>query len=190
MRTCHVLALIPLLIMTNSSTQRLTLFENTLEEHSGAMLHYLYGLCKDWQIAEDLSQELWAHVHRYFEKTDFTSKALLYRKAKQVFIDYYRKIKRRPDLDFSDHAYDGVITPERNEAESAQDEERLFKQFWEIFYPDEYDEISKRLFWLHHRYGYSIEDAAREVGLARATAHDRLTRLRERCRQRLSLNNH
>jgi len=154
-----------------------------------AMLYYLFGLCRDRQIAEDLSQELWAAVHTYFEVEQYEEKPLLYRKAKQVFIDYYRKIKRRPDLQFSEEDYDPVIMPERKESESAEEEQALFQEFWEMFYPDEYDELSKRIFWLHHRYGYKIKEVGKLVNLPSSTVHDKLSRLRERCRIRLTMNN-
>jgi len=173
--------------MTTDTTE-LEEFEAALEAHSGAMLHYLFGLCRDLQVAEDLSQELWASVHRNFSVSQYNQKALLYTKAKQVFIDWYRKKKRRPDLHFSEIEHDFVVMPGRREAGSSEEEQVLFEQFWEMFYPDEYDELSKRIFWLHHRYGYTMEEVSQKVNLSSSTAHDKLKRLRERCRQRLSMN--
>ena len=127
------------------------------------MLHYLFGMCKDWQIAEDLSQELWASVHKSFKVSQYHDKPLLYCKAKQVFIDYYRKTIRRPDLHFSEIAYEGIIMPEAREADSPEEEERFFHAFWELFYPDEYDELSKRIFWFKHRYDYSMDEISERL---------------------------
>lgn len=172
-------------ILTN-----IEIFESALEEHSGAMLHYLFGLCKDWQIAEDLSQELWASVHKSFKVSQYHDKPLLYRRAKQVFINYYRKTIRRPDLHFSEIAYEGIIMPEAREVDSPEEEERFFHAFWELFYPDEYDELSKRIFWFKHRYDYSMDEISERLQIPRSTAHDKLQRIKERCRQRLSSNQH
>ena len=177
--------------MTTSINHRLEAFELALENHSGAMLHYLFGLCNNWQTAEDLSQELWAKVHRYFSPNQYEDKPLLYRKAQQVFIDYYRKAKVRPQIDFSDDLtnYKGIDMPTREQADSPQEEERLFRNFWEMFYPDEYDELSKRIFWFHARYSYALSEISDMMNLPKSTTHDKLQAIKSRCRQRLSHSN-
>ena len=175
--------------MTTSSNHRLEAFNLALEAHSGAMLHFLFGLCNNWETAEDLSQNLWASVHRYFSPSQYQDKPLLYRKAKQVFIDYYRREKVRPDFETSDDSYHSIIMPSREEADSPEEEERLFRNFWEMFYPDEYDELSKRIFWFHARYDYTLAEISEMVNLPKSTTHDKLQAIKRRCRQSLSTSN-
>jgi len=174
--------------MFNTQT-RAQIFDSALQEHSGAMLHYLYSLSKDWGVAEDLSQELWKTVHKHFTDEAISQKNLLYYKAKQVFLDHYRKRKRRIDLDFMDEIPEPAIMPVRAEPETEAENQRLYENFWELFYPDEYDELSKRIFWLKERYGYSMDEIALKTNLPRSTAHDKLTKLKNACRTRLEITN-
>lgn len=171
-----------------NSPNRPEIFDSAVKEHSGAMLHYLYSLCNDWQIAEDLSQDLWKAVHRSFKTEAVQQKPLLYNKAKQVFIDYYRKKKRRVELDYTDELPEPVLMPMRTEPESKEDDDLLYDRFWEMFYPDKYDEVSKRIFWLKERYDYSMDEITEITGIARSTAHDKLKRLKIACRLRLEIN--
>ena len=172
-----------------TATDRTDIFNSAIEQHSGAMLHYLYSLCNDWQIAEDLSQDLWKAVHRSFKTEDIEKKTFLYRKAKQVFIDYYRRIKCRVDLDYTEEIPEPILMPTRSEPENTEEDRLLFARFWEMFYPDEYDETSKLIFWLHERYGYTMKEVCQITGIAKSTAHDKLTKLKEACKRRLERNN-
>ena len=185
--------------METSINQRLEAFNLALEAHSGALLHFFFSLSKNWETAEDLSQELWSKVHRYFSPSQYQDKPLLYRKARQVFIDYYPKVKVRPDLAPSDDPYrdahndlinyQGIDMPTREEADSPEDEERLFRNFWEMFYPDEYDELCKRIFWFHARYDYTLAEISEMMNLPKSTTHDKLQAIKSRCRQRLTNSN-
>ncbi len=172
-----------------NNPNRPEIFDSAVKEHSGAMLHYLYSLCNDWQIAEDLSQDLWKAVHRGFTEHAMQQKSLLYHKAKQVFIDYYRKIKRRVELDYTDELPEPILMPKRAEPENKQEDKLLYDRFWEIFYPDEYDETSKLIFWLHERYGYTMQEVSKITGVSKSTAHDKLTRLKSACKRRIERNN-
>lgn len=167
---------------------RAQIFDEALVLHSGAMQHYFLNQCNDWHIAEDLSQQLWSAVHRFFTEDQMLKKGLLYAKAKQVYIDYYRKLKCRIEIDFTDLPPDNISLPHRSEPEHEAEDDALFQQFWDIFYPDEYDEISKRIFWLHERYGYSMDEISKITGVAKSSAHDKLTRLKATCRLRLERN--
>ena len=174
----------------NHLSSREQLLTEAVHEHSGAILHYLYSLCNDWQIAEDLSQNLWSAVHKHFDTDKIGQKNLLYHKAKQVFIDYYRKIKCRVDIDFTETPAEpsAVMMPTRQEAESYDDELEAYQRFWLIFYPDAYDENSKRIFWLHERYGYTMDEVSNITGIPKSSAHDKLKRIKQACRNRLAQN--
>jgi len=56
---------------------------------------YLFGLCGQWQDAENLLQDLWQYVLLHFEDDQIDSVNLLRRKAYQLFIDHYRRQIRR-----------------------------------------------------------------------------------------------
>ena len=173
-------------IMPSVIKSRTEIFDDTIAQYSGEMLHFLYGRCNDWQIAEDLSQTMWAYVFRKFTPEAMLQKGLLYNKAKQVWIDYYRKVTRRPDLSFTDELPEAVLMPERREPESHEEDTELFERFWELFHPDEYDELDRMIFWLHERYGYSMIEISKHLGVSKSTAHERLTRLKEACLERLN----
>ncbi len=168
---------------------RAEIFDEVIVEHSGAILHYLYSRCNDWGIAEDLAQTFWAYVFRKFTIEAMQQKRLLYHKAKQVFIDYYRKhTQRRPNLTFTDELPEAVLMPEASEPSSYEADSELFERFWDLFHPDEYEEIARQIFWLHERYGYTMVQISERLGVSKSTAHDKLTRLKAECLERLELN--
>ncbi len=171
---------------TTIAKSRAEIFDQALADHSGAILHYLYSRCNDLGIAEDLSQTLWAYVHQKFTVEAMQQRGLIFHKAKQTWLDYYRKHSlRRPDLTFTDDLPEPIEMPFRQEPETADEDEALYERFWEIFYPDEYDETAKKVFWLHYRYGYTLQEISEKIGISKSTAHDKLIRLKAQCLERL-----
>ncbi len=172
--------------MSTAAKSRAEIFDEVLSRYSGPILHYLFSRCNDMGIAEDLSQTFWAYIDRKFTPHEMQQRPFLYRKAHNVWLDYYRKhTHRRPDLAFTDELPEPVQMPFRSEPESAIEDEELFDRFWELFYPDEYDETSKLIFWLHHRYGYTMEEISERIGVSKSTAHDKLKCLKQLCLDRL-----
>ena len=158
------------------------IFDEVIVEHSGAILHFLLSKCHDPQIAEDLAQVMWAYVYRKFSVDDMRQKGLLYHKANQVWIDHYRKhAQRRPSLHFTDELPEPTLMPERREPSSPEEDKVLFDQFWELFYPEEFEERSRMIFWLHERYGYTMKEVAERLSMSKSTAHDLLKRLKQQC---------
>jgi len=166
----------------SSESYSQTPFDLAVVEHSGAMLHYLYSLCQDWHLAEDLSQKLWMAVHRSFSEEEMKVKAFLYRKAKQVFIDHYRKTQCRPKTSHMDDILENtLVMPPRNEPQSDLEEGRLYVDFWKIFLPDEYDELAKIIFWKHARKGEKFTEIAEELKMAKSTVYDRYKKIVKAC---------
>ena len=175
--------------MSVHTPSRAELLDKAIVEHSGSMLHYFYSRSNDWGIAQDLSQELWKSVFKKFRPEQFSQKGLFYSRAYQVWADYYRKVVRRPNLTFIDEFPEPVLMPERREPGSKEEDDELFERFWSLFDPDEYDLLSRKIFWLHERYGYTMIETAKRLGVSKSTAHDKLQRLKSKCLERLESNN-
>jgi len=173
----------------------LALFEDALRQHHGAMLHFFMERTNgDFHLAEDLSQILWDKVHRYFEPDHYTTLPLLYSKAKQVLYDHYRheNAYKRPKLEFTDDYKDyseGMVMPARVESIETSDEQQLFNDFWRLFHPAEYEYTSKIIFWLHCRYGFTMEEVGKKLNIAKSTAHDKLKAIARLCREDFNKNN-
>jgi RNA polymerase sigma-70 factor (ECF subfamily) len=75
-----------------------TAFEQLVRKYEQEMLNYFYRLTRRKQAAEDLTQELFLRVLRYKEtyKPQSSFKYFLYRLARNLWIDRYRKQKIRP----------------------------------------------------------------------------------------------
>lgn len=73
-------------------------FEKLVERHSRALVNYFYFQCGDHDLAEDCAQEVWIRVFR--ARNDYVPRARfrswLFRVARNLWIDTYRSMSRRP----------------------------------------------------------------------------------------------
>lgn len=74
-------------------------FDELYMEFSDKIYKYIYWQTQDPYIAEDFTGEVFARLWKNWKKfkPDF-SQAFLYRTAKNILIDYWRKNKNRKDL--------------------------------------------------------------------------------------------
>lgn len=158
------------------------IFNTKYKELSGVMYAYLQSLCRDWAAAEDLSQALWVKLHKPLSKgKEFPETKNVYRMAYQIFVDAYRKKKHRSFVFNTEDVPEGATLPARSESSNNEEELSLYNAFWDQFLPTEFTHEEKMIFWYVERYGYTLIETGEKVGLAKSTAHDRLTRVRQQC---------
>ncbi|MDP9093681.1 MAG: SigE family RNA polymerase sigma factor [Actinomycetota bacterium] len=78
-------------------------FERFVAEHGDRLLHTAYGLCGDWQHAEDLVQQALTAVARRWGAIESNSLGYAYRCVVRANIDRWRVLSRRPEVLLDPH---------------------------------------------------------------------------------------
>lgn len=78
-------------------------FERFVSEHGDRLLHTAYGLCGDWQHAEDLVQQALTVVARRWEAIEANPLGYAYRCMVRSNIDRWRVLRRRPEVLLNPH---------------------------------------------------------------------------------------
>lgn len=73
-------------------------FEQFVAEHGDRLLHTAYGLCGDWQHAEDLVQQALTTVARRWDGIETNPLGYAYRCVARTNIDRWRALRRRPEV--------------------------------------------------------------------------------------------
>ena len=73
-------------------------FERFVAEHGDRLLHAAYGLCGDWQHAEDLVQHALVALARHWPDVGANPLAYAYRCLVRANIDRWRVLRRRPEV--------------------------------------------------------------------------------------------
>jgi RNA polymerase sigma-70 factor (sigma-E family) len=73
-------------------------FERFVGEHGDRLLHAAFGLCGDWQHAEDLVQQALIALARRWASVDANSLGYAYRCLVRANIDRWRVLRRRPEV--------------------------------------------------------------------------------------------
>jgi RNA polymerase sigma-70 factor (sigma-E family) len=73
-------------------------FERFVAEHGDRLLHTAYGLCGDWQHAEDLVQHALTAVARRWDAIESNPIGYAYRCVARSNIDRWRALGRRPEV--------------------------------------------------------------------------------------------
>jgi RNA polymerase sigma-70 factor (sigma-E family) len=78
-------------------------FERFVAEHGDRLLHTAYGLCGDWQHAEDLVQQALTAVARRWAAIESNPLGYAYRCVARSNIDRWRVLSRRPEVLLDPH---------------------------------------------------------------------------------------
>jgi RNA polymerase sigma-70 factor (sigma-E family) len=78
-------------------------FERFVAEHGDRLLHTTYGLCGDWQHAEDLVQQALTAVARRWGAIEANPLGYAYRCVVRSKIDRWRALRRRPEVLLDPH---------------------------------------------------------------------------------------
>ena len=73
-------------------------FERFVAEHGDRLLHAAYGLCGDWQHAEDLVQLALTALARRWPAVSSNPLGYAYRCLTRANIDRWRVLRRRPEV--------------------------------------------------------------------------------------------
>src|SRR4051794_2035212 len=73
-------------------------FERFVAEHGDRLLHAAYGLCGDWQHAEDLVQRALVALARRWSAVSTNPLGYSYRCLVRANIDRWRVVRRRPEV--------------------------------------------------------------------------------------------
>ena len=113
----------------------------------------------------------------------FTDKYLHYQ---QLWIDRFRKLQIRPELDFENEIAFELAIAKCPEPSTSEEEARLFANFWETFEELDLSDHQKRIFWLKERYDFTLDDISSRLNIARSTVHDHLKLVKKQCREYLT----
>jgi RNA polymerase sigma-70 factor (sigma-E family) len=78
-------------------------FERFVAEHGDRVLHAAYGLCGDWQHAEDLVQQALTALARRWPAVSTNPLGYAYRCLTRANIDRWRVSRRRPEVLLDPH---------------------------------------------------------------------------------------
>ena len=168
-------------------------FEELLTMYEEGALNYFYRLTGKRHAAEDLTQELFIRVFRYRDRytRQATFKSFLFRMARNLWIDRYRKLKVRPlqvslsgkspsrsrDGDESDMP---VISPEATPHEAAVRDERIRRLGGAVQeLPDKLREVVVLCLEGRLKYAEMSEILDVPVGTIKSRMHTAVQRLRE-----------
>jgi RNA polymerase sigma-70 factor (ECF subfamily) len=162
-------------------------FEDLVRRHQRPIINFLYRMVGDFELALDLSQDVFVRVYASLNRFDsrYRFTTWLYRIASNCAIDHMRR--RRPittSLDAPQRLQDGEVMsqPVGDEPDPARQYEakealaRLERSIDKL--PEEYRE----LVLLRHSAHLSYEEMARVTGRPLGTVKNRLFRARETLR--------
>jgi RNA polymerase sigma factor (sigma-70 family) len=164
-----------------SNDEREQALTAAMREYGSFIFWYLNQLSSDHAFVDDVAQLFWVHVYQKFPLEKFGEIGLLKNKARQVFIDETRKRKVRDFVTYAEDPYESVDKDSLRSQRDDPDEPRFYEQFWERFDSLELPETHKQIFWLHHRYEYTMTEIAEILSIAPSTAHDWLKLVKSRC---------
>lgn len=164
-----------------SNEEREQALTDAMREYGSFIFWFLNQLSSDHAFVDDVAQLFWVHVYEKFPLEHFGEIGLLKNKAHQVFIDEARKRKVRDFVSYAEDPYESIDKESLRDQRNDPEEPRLYEQFWERFHSLSLSETQKQIFWLHHRYGYTLAEVAGILNIASSTAHDWLKLVRSRC---------
>jgi RNA polymerase sigma factor (sigma-70 family) len=154
-----------------SFDRRIALVEAAIDLHHTHLTDYLHSLAHNWHDAQDIAQELWKHVLLHFPEEKISQFGILRRKAFQIFVDHYRRRKRKPEAPID--LIPEISTPAQSrEAASAEEEEALQERFWSELPGIVLTASQKECLWRHARYGYTIQEIATDLSIPKSTVAD------------------
>lgn len=152
--------------------------------HHRSIVGYLRNKTGNQHDAEDIAQKLWAYVMVYFPEERIDDFILLRQKAKNLFLDHYRKVKRTPEVT-TENVPEYATQRISQEAYTTEEERRLEAKFFERFPDLPLSEQQKEALWLHARYGYTYKEIEGMLSIASSTIGDWIALGRKQIQERL-----
>ena len=164
--------------------------KDSIREYGTFIFWYLNQMSSDKAFVDDVAQMLWVHVYEKFPLEKFDKIGILKNKARQIFIDEIRKKKVRDFVSYVKNPYESVNYESLRDRREHPDEPARYESFWRQFGTLELSETHKQIFWLHHRYGYTMKEVAEMLNMAPSTAHDWLKLVKSQCLNYLNKEDH
>lgn len=162
------------------------MFEKECMKHADSLYNFAYKLTMDSEEAKDLVQETFLRAYKYysyFEKGT-NAKSWLFKILKNIFINDYRKISRRPVQMTMDDVYEGHV------------DRSLYKNnndFFNSSLSDEYvialDRLPvelKSIFIMKYIEGFKYEEISKIYDIPLGTVKSWLNKARTRLKEDLS----
>ncbi len=158
-------------------------FREIVDRYQSKVFSIIYGILRNRNDAEDISQQVFAKIYFSIGKFDFRSSLLtwIYKITVNECYDYLRKKKVRKlvyESDFSDEESTGM---ERGEADSAMPaDERLAKRDLVLKLLSKISPEDRQLMLLKEVEGHSVEELAGMMGMNENTIKVKLFRARQK----------
>ena len=174
----------PYLLSPEQSAAFEAAYAENHETIKGWLLKNKKGLVNNIQDAENVMQTLWLYVLRKYKISDMGVKAMLYKKAGLLAIDYARKRDRKNESLFSEMSREGDdgeegFSPDNIASEKFSPFEFRPEDFW-ADYPDiELSDVQKEVVWLYGHEGLTFTEIEEKTGVKKSTACDWIKKSRE-----------
>ena len=169
-------------------------FESLVERYQGSLSSFFFRHLRDWQLAEDLTQETLIRVHNtawdYLPRGSF--KGWMFRIARNLMIDSTRR-----------RTHDALVNAFRSQSPRDDAEDVLARLAGDFVLPDEkadqnefakivgellrkIPEEQRLTFMMHHYSGLSLPEVADAMEASHPTTKSRLRLAREKLRELLA----
>lgn len=155
------------------------LFEKLYKDNYRRIYLYIFSICKNEDIAKDLTQETFVKALLTLSDTHLNPVAWLYKVANNLVIDEYRRIRKFTDSDEIPEAADGLNSVAEQYIKNEQ-----YRQLYNAL--DTLDETEKRIIVLYYFSGLSQKDIAAAASLSFANVRVKLTRAKQKLKNILS----
>lgn len=170
---------------TDEFLKRKALIMEAVDLYQVSLRNYVHSMTRNFHDAENIMQELWVFVFRHFSEADITNFNFLRRKAYQLYVDHWRRKKRKAETDLEEIEYT-LETPPYDESLTEEDEKRFKEKFWSGFPHVDLTNEQKDALWLKARFGYTIEEISEMTGKPSSTIGDWIKRSRSELKKYLS----
>lgn len=147
------------------------MIEKLYRMHYQELLHYVMTLTHSVAGAEDIVQETYmraiGHADGLADASDAQRRAWLYRTAKNLFIDRFRRERHIACMDEEAYAASGFTEDDLSEVEVGQMMQLLSKE-------------DRSMFWMRYMEGYNATEIGEIFGLPPGTVRSRLALARHR----------
>lgn len=161
----------------------MTGLEELFSEYYMDIYRYLYSLCRNASLSEDMTSEVFLEVVKSIGsfRAESDVKTWLFSIARHRWLKYLRKKKRTVEAaglyDLTDHEQPSVLS-----AEEAILERELAKRIYSLI--DEEQERSRRVALMRID-GYSFYEIGKVVGISESSARVTFFRTKEKIRKKL-----
>ena len=156
--------------MSDCSDHRLELVEQAINSHGAYLRAFLIGLTRNHHDGEELFDDLWIHVLNRFREEDINKLGLLRFKARQLFIDWWRKQQRNP-VTAVEHVPEIAAKAVARDPFTEEEEDEFMERFFSE-YPVDLSEGQKIALWAHAHHGLTFLEIGEFLNKPSSTVGD------------------